>query len=209
VPSAESNFLNPDFEEPPMQKIIASGLVVTATLLAAAGCGEQTTRSTSVDKSIVSKNIDAQDFTAAAQETTKLMLADDRVQDTLRQIQSTLPPGQRPLIMITRVRNDTGQKINLIDYYATPIESVLLSSNKVDAVVQDRQTNSASAAQELLNGTQPRVAQLTLYGVVSKLSSYNDGTSQNVYTFQLTLADARTGSKVFIGLPRQFVKQTK
>jgi PBP1b-binding outer membrane lipoprotein LpoB len=186
----------------------ASAVVVAGIVLTGSGCSEKTT-STGVDKSIVSKGLDAQDFTGAAQETTNLMLSAPRVQDKLRAIQAKLPPDQRPLIFISRIRNDTGQKINLVDYFVTPIESVLINSGKADSVSEDKKTRSAAAGADILNGTQPRPADLTLHGVVSKLSTSSNGTDQNVFTFQLRLADANTGQDVFIGLPRQFVKQTR
>src|SRR3954468_813103 len=111
-----------------MKKLLAPVAVIAASLLAAAGCGEPTTKSTGVDRSIVSKKIDAQDFTAAAQETTQQMLSAPGVQQKLADIQRTLPPGQKPLIKISRIKNDTGQKVNLVDYFVTPIESVLVNS---------------------------------------------------------------------------------
>jgi hypothetical protein len=191
-----------------MNKLFASAALVAATLVTAPGC-EPTTKSTGVDRSIVSRKIDAQDFTAAAQETTQQMLSAPGVQQKLAEIQRTLPPGQKPLIKISRIRNDTGQKVNLVDYFVTPIESVLVNSGKAETFAEDKTTQSTAAAQDILNGTSPRLAELTLFGVVTKLSTYNDGTDQNVYTFQLRLADARTNSNVFIGQPRQIVKQTR
>lgn len=190
-----------------MKKLIAPAAVIAASLLSTAGCGEATTKSTGIDRSIVSKRIDAQDFTAAAQETTQQMLSSPGVQEAIASVAATLPRGQKPLIKISRIRNDAGQKVNLVDYFVTPIEATLLNTGKVSTFAEDKQAQSGAAAQEMLNGGGPRVADFTLFGVVSKLSSYNDGTDQNVFTFQLRLA--RGGENVFIGLPRQIVKQTR
>jgi PBP1b-binding outer membrane lipoprotein LpoB len=187
----------------------ASVVVTAGVVLLGSGCGDtERTKSTGIDKSIVSKGIDAQDFTGAAQETTNLMLSAPRVQDKLKSIQAKLPSDQRPLIYISRIKNDSGLKVNMVDYFVTPIESVLVNSGKVDSVSEDKKTRAAAAGADILNGTSPRPADLTLHGVVSKLSTSGNGTDQNVYTFQLRLSDAMTGQDIFIGLPRQFVKQT-
>src|SRR5437868_6696164 len=134
---------------------VALGLTVIA-----GGCAEPKVRSTDTSESIVSKGLDVQDFTGAASETTNQMAVSGRIQDTLARIKSQLPPSQLPLIKISRIRNDTVQKINLVDYFVTPIESVLLNSGKVDSFSEDKQSQSLAAGQDILNGTQPRLADL-------------------------------------------------
>jgi PBP1b-binding outer membrane lipoprotein LpoB len=186
----------------------ASVFLLSATVLGfGAGCPGPTT--TVGGPSIVSKDLDPQDFSAAAESVTNQMLAAPRVQDALKRISAKLPQDQRPMIKISRIRNDTGLHINLVDYFVTPIESVLINSGKADSVSEDKQARDAAGGRDILNGTQPRTSDLILYGVVSKLYTSGNGVEQNAYTFQLRLSDANTGTDFFIGLPKQVTKQTK
>ncbi|MCS7032506.1 MAG: hypothetical protein NZ561_00760 [Phycisphaerae bacterium] len=170
-----------------------------------AGC-ESTARPREVDesRSITSQNLDIQNFNGAAKALTEQMLASPRVQQELDRIYAAT--GRRPLVKVDRVRNDTGLKINMIDYVVAPIEEVLTNSGKVDFVSEDSISHDQAAQAELLRGSQPRLPDLVLYGVVSKLATGAGDTNQNAFTFQMRLADANSNTNFFVG-SKQIIKQ--
>jgi hypothetical protein len=192
------------------QKMCAATAMTTTLLVGGAGvggCGGS--ERVEVGKpSISSKDLDVQDFSAAAEQATQQMLAAPRVKQELERVARTLPPGQLPLIKISRIKDDSGIRgVNMVDYFASPIESVLVNSGKADTISEDKQAQAMRNGTELLEGRQPRISNLVLNGFVSKLRTRgNNDVEQNAYTFQVRLVDA-AGNNIFIGNPERIVKR--
>lgn len=173
-----------------------------------AGCGSSGhTRVVDADdpsQRLTSKGLDPQDFSSAAAELTREMLAAPRLQHELAAID---PKEGQPLIKISRIRNDTGLKINMVDYLVTPIEEVLVNSGKVDFFSEDKTGQDIAAGQQLLGKSgQPKLPDFVLHGTVSRLSTAEGDTSQNAYTFQIRLTSTSNNAVFFVG-SKAIIKQ--
>ncbi|HVT88562.1 MAG TPA: hypothetical protein VHD56_06905 [Tepidisphaeraceae bacterium] len=191
--------------------ILACGLCLSGAMLfgAVAGCeSEPQVRQVSEESSLVSTGLDIQDFQAAATQLTNQMLAAPRVQEQLATIMQA-NGGKRPYVKISRIRNDTTLKINMVDYFVEPIGEVFTNSGKVDFMSEDQTSSDTAAAQEMLQGRQPRLPDLVLYGTVSRLSTASGDTRQNAYSFRLKLSDTTTGTDFFSGSSQPILKQRR
>lgn len=187
-------------------KTTKSIVMISALSLAIgfAGC-ESHPREVEENQSITTMNLDIQNFNNAAKDLTNQMLVAKRVQDTLAAIQQQ-NNGKLPLIKISRIRNDTDLKVNMVDYFVTPIEEVFTNSGKVDFFSEDQQGQDIAAAQNALGNGSAKLPDLVLWGTVTQLGSESNGTQQNAYVFQLKLTDTANNSMIFIG-QKQILKQ--
>jgi PBP1b-binding outer membrane lipoprotein LpoB len=185
--------------------LAVSSLLVGVVLLG--GCESKPTwKETDERQSITTGGLDIQNFNNAAERLTQKMLTAPRVSKELASIEAET--RTLPLIKITRIKNDTGIKINLIDYLVTPIEEVLVNSGKTDFFSEDRTGQDLAYANELLkkHGAKANLPDFVLHGTVSKLGSSGDGVDQRAYVFQLRLTNTRTNTVVFVG-NEQIIKQ--
>src|SRR4051812_29639316 len=93
-------------------------LLAALSLGAVAGCSDNGGKTRRVDsddpnKRLTSRDLDIQDFKETATKLTNQMLSAPRLQ---RELASGDPRQPLPLIKISRIKNDTGLKINMIDY---------------------------------------------------------------------------------------------
>jgi hypothetical protein len=151
-----------------------------------------------------SKDITIADFNAPAVKITNKMLAAPRMQAEIQSLSDALAKsgeGKRPLIKISRIKNDSGLNINLVDYLVDPMEETLTNSNSLDFVSEDPTARDTAAANSLLNANAPapRLANLTLHGVVTRLRTDDGGVQTNAFTFRIKVTDNATDSVVFTG----------
>lgn len=178
--------------------------LLSATLCAGiAGCASGP-REVSEQQSITSMDLDIQNFNNAAKNITNQMLLAPRVQQELAAVQQQ--NGKLPLIKISRIRNDTELKINMVTYLVTPIEEVFTNSGKVDFISEDKTAQDIAAAQNAMGNGSARLPDFTLSGNVSELDTGARGTDQNTYVFHIQLTDTVSGSVIFIG-DAQVLKQ--
>ncbi|HEY1686586.1 MAG TPA: hypothetical protein VGG19_17615 [Tepidisphaeraceae bacterium] len=179
---------------------------LSAALLAATltGCASNP-KEVSENQSITTMDLDIQNFNNAAKNLTNQMLLAPRVQTALNDIQQRT--GKLPLIKISRIKNDTDLKVNLVTYLVEPIQEVFTNSGKVDFFSEDKGGQDISAAQEAMgNAPPPKLPDFVLHGTVSELDTGNHSTDQTVYVFHLQLTDTTTGTVFFIG-DTQIIKQ--
>jgi hypothetical protein len=146
------------------------------------------------DPYITTKDLDPQDFQAAATDITNKMLASKGVQDQLTAIQRKT--GRKPLIKISRIKNETTKKINMVDWLADPIEEVLLNSGKATSFSEDKTAQSLAAAHDMMNGTGANLPDLVMYGTVTSLTGRGEGVQQTTYKFNVRLSSA-AGENIF------------
>ena len=183
---------------------IRSITILSAAALAVAvmGCKSSAPREVQEEQSITSMGIDIQNFNNAAKSLTNQMLLAPRVQEAL----AASPQGHRPLIKISRIRNDTGLKVNMVDYLVSPIEEVFTNSGKVDFFSEDQTGQDIAAAQQAMGNGSAKLPDFVLFGVVTELNTGAQDTRQNAYVFRVTLTDTANNSVVFTG-QKQIIKQ--
>lgn len=169
----------------------SAGLLTAALATSGAGCasdGVTVNRNGQNPNAVLNtRGIDPQDFKIAAQELTTQMLANPEVQ---RAFQSIDPQSGKPLVKISRFRNDTTLKINMVDYLATPVKNTLVNSGKARAFAEDQLAQDTAAGRDILSGTSSaKLPDFILYGVVSRLSTSEGDRAQNYYLFQMSLVD--------------------
>lgn len=165
-------------------------LVVAGISLGLVGC-EPGAKVIEQDQSITTvEQIDIQDFRAAAATLTKEMLTSPRF-STWLQTNRTASPGRLPLMKISRIKNDTTLKVDMRGFLVDPIENELFKANLCDFYAEDDQAQQLAKMNETLNGSQPRLPNLILYGTVRDLRSEAGDIKQASYVFQLKLADAQ------------------
>lgn len=174
-------------------------LAAALTLGAFAGCSENRTERVDTDdphKRLTSKGIDPQDFKEVAAQIAQAMLNAPRLQGEFRAERD----GKLPLLKISRIRNDTDLKINMVDWLVDPIEQEFVNSGKLDVVSEDKLGQDISAGQELLgNGGNPRLPSYVLFGYVSKLSTADGGVRQNAYKFNIKVTRTNDNVVVYTG----------
>jgi hypothetical protein len=143
-----------------------------------------------------SMGIDIIDFNNAAKLMAEEMLQSPRLRQSLEQA-SRRQGGRNPLVVCTRIRNDSGLKINMYDYLVGPIREVFINNGKLDFYAEDQGTRDIAQARDMLEGGQPRPADLTIYGVVSVLHTPVGDTDQRTYLFEVTVSDAKESVDVF------------
>ncbi len=186
-----------------MQRLIRLVGISAASIAFAglSGCASNDVHKVDVGHVHESSGITISDFNEAAVTITNKMLAAPRVQGQVKAISAGLGQGMRPLIKISRIRNDSGLQINLVDYLVDPIEETLTNSNSLDFVSEDKDARNTSAANALLNpnAPAPRLANLTMHGVVSRLRTDDGGVQTNAYVFRIKVTDNATDSVIFSG----------
>jgi PBP1b-binding outer membrane lipoprotein LpoB len=180
--------------------IVSSGLLA----LSLAGCASDP-RQVGEEHSITTMDIDIQNFNNAAKDITNQMLLAPRVQQALA-ADAQQNNGKLPLIKISRIRNDTGLKVNMVTYLVTPIEEVFTNNGKVDFISEDQTGQDIAAAQQALGNGSARLPDFVLSGSVSQLDTGTHRTDQITYVFHLRLTDTVTNTVVFVG-DAQILKQ--
>jgi PBP1b-binding outer membrane lipoprotein LpoB len=180
--------------------LVGTGLLA----LSIAGCASEP-RQVGEENSITTMDIDIQNFNNAAKDITNQMLLAPRVQQALA-VATQQSNGKLPLIKISRIRNDTGLKVNMVTYLVTPIQQVFINSGKVDFFSDDKTGQDVAAAQEGLGNGSARLPDFVLFGSVSQLDTGTHRTDQTTYVFHIQLSDTVTNSVIFIG-DKQVLKQ--
>lgn len=189
-----------------MQHVNKSMIFIPALFIAigVGGCASTAPRQVDESQSITTMDLDIQNFNNAAKDLTNQMLLAPRVQQALAAAQQQ--DNKLPLVKISRIRNDTGLKVNMVDYLVTPIEEVFTNSGKVDFFSEDQTGQDIAAAQQALGNGSARLPNFVLFGSVSELNTGAQGTEQNAYVFHLKLTDTMTNSVIFVG-QKQILKQ--
>jgi penicillin-binding protein activator len=184
------------------------GKLFLATLVSAlAGCAAPP-RTVLIDEradtSAVGVGLDMRDFD---------LVAGDAVQSMLASPAMTKPSGGRYVMAISRITNDTMQRIDT-DLLIKKIRVDLLNSGKVvittavGAVVEDplaMQTRQLRGSQEFNQAQVAKTGQmiapdLSLSGtIIQQNARLSDGTQRVEYSFQLAVTDVRTGLAVWEG----------
>jgi len=178
---------------------IASLSLLTVALVSGCASNEVEMVDTQHDQAGTTAAIDYRDFEGAASQAVQSMLASGAV---------TNPSGGRYVLMISRIRNETMQRIDT-DQLVKKIRVALLNSGKVvttTAVAANGAEDSASyQTRNDLRGNsefdQSRVQQqgtmvapdLSLSGKIIQHNTRLGSKTQIEYTFQLSLTDLRTG----------------
>jgi uncharacterized protein (TIGR02722 family) len=157
------------------------------------------------DRTAIGMGLDSRDFEAAASEAVEDMLGSGAV---------TKPGGGRYVMVVSRVTNDTMQRIDT-DQLIKRIRVELLKSGKVvtttavglagaedPMAMQARQLReSAEFSQSMVPGKGQMIApELSLSGrIMQHDSRLGDGTQRVDYDFQLSLTDITTGLALWEG----------
>jgi penicillin-binding protein activator len=174
--------------------------LIGTLLIGLAACGVQSTQMIDprADRSGYGMGLDERDFTAAAQDAVQKMLDSGALNH---------PNGGRYVVAISRISNDTMQRIDT-DELVKKIRVQMLNSGKAvvttaisasgpeDAMTM--QVRELRASQEFshknLAGKGQMVApELSLSGKLIQHDSSVDGGQRIDYSFQLTLTDLHTG----------------
>lgn len=191
-------------------KTAALGTVLLASAWILAGC--QTTDTRTIDskgpESLNTSAINPQDWANAA---------DQLVQSLLSSGALATSPRQPAILAIDRVINNTSLSIDT-DLLIKKIRVALTQSGKVALIntmgLGERAVVAAEAEQmaEMLSPTGKRAAQAfpdyTLYAKLIQQTDRANGTTQNTYTFQMSLVDVRSGLTVWEE-EKEIAKQTK
>ncbi len=182
-------------------------LFFSAMLLALAGCAAQSNTvliNQKNDTSAVGVGLDMRDFEAAADASVQSMLASPAM---------TKPSGGRYVMALSRMTNDTMQRIDT-DLLVKKIRVDLLNSGKVvmttavGATVEDplaMQTRELRGSQEFNQAQVAKTGQmvapdLSLSGkIIQQNTRLGDGTQRIEYSFQLSVTDIRTGLAIWEG----------
>jgi uncharacterized protein (TIGR02722 family) len=156
------------------------------------------------DHSAVGVGLDMRDFERAA---------DDAVHSMLSSAAMTKPSGGRWVMAISRMTNDTMQRIDT-DLLVKKIRVELLNSGKVvmttavGAVVEDplaMQTRELRGSREFNQAQVAKTGQmiapdLSLSGkIIQQNARLGDGSVRVEYSFQLAVSDIRTGLAIWEG----------
>jgi uncharacterized protein (TIGR02722 family) len=191
-------------------KTAALGTVLLTSAWILAGC--QTTDTRTIDskgpESLNTSAINPQDWANAA---------DQLVQSLLSSGALATSPRQPAILAIDRVINNTSLSIDT-DLLIKKIRVALTQSGKVALIntmgLGERAVVAAEAEQmeEMLSPTGKRAAQAfpdyTLYAKLIQQTDRANGTTQNTYTFQMSLVDVRSGLTVWEE-EKEIAKQTK
>ncbi len=181
----------------------ASRLTCACILLLLGGCAGGGTQTSMIDpradRSAIGAELDMRDFEAAAGDAVQSMLASPSL---------TKPGGGRSVVVISRVSNDTMQRIDT-DLLIKKIRVELLNSGRFvvttaigPGAAEDTmamQTRQLRGSAEFNQGNVARTGQmvapdLSLSGKIIQLNRrLGDGTQRVDYSFQLTVTDIRTG----------------
>lgn len=184
-------------------------ILVGAAVLGLAGCAQGTMQTSMIDpradRSAIGAGLDMRDFQSAAAQTVRSMLASP----TLNK-----PTGGRYVLAVSRITNDTMQRIDT-DLLVKQIRVDLLNSGKVvvtTAVGLNGPEDPMAMQVRQLRGSgefnQAHVARrgrmiapdLSLSGKIIQLDRrLGDGSQRVDYSFQLTLTDIRSGLAIWEG----------
>ena len=169
-----------------------------AALPVLTGCRDQGAQVIEQDRSITTVDqIDIQDFRAAAGTLTKEMLDAPRVAQAISSFKAA-HGNTNPLMKISKIKNDTMLKVDMRGFLVDPMETELTRTNLVDFYAEDNEARALAKMNETLNGTQPKLPDMVLYGTVRDLRSEAGRMQQASYEFQLKLADT-TGRTIWLG----------
>lgn len=181
---------------------LAAGLVV--------GCGDKRDHYVDPNRGEGVVNVDEiniQDFNHAAQVLTQKMLDSKNFQDELHSIAPTLKAREKPLVLVTKIKNDSRFKFNSEHMLAGPIEETLQESGKVEFVTDDEGSRETAKGHDIMSGTSPKLPDMTLHGWIDELDAVAGKTRQATYIFHLKLSGPR-GTTVWQG-QEQVTKQGK
>jgi uncharacterized protein (TIGR02722 family) len=188
-----------------------SRIAVAAMLLMVAGCATSTQTTlidTRADRSAVGAGLDMRDFEHAAGEAVASMLASPAI---------VKPTGDRYVLAISRMTNDTMQRIDT-DMLVKKIRIDLLNSGrflvsttigfngvedpmalKMRELRGSHEFNQAHV-NKVAGAGQMIAPELSLSGKIIQLNQrLGDGSQRIDYAFQLTLSDIRTGLGIWEG----------
>ncbi|WP_102505670.1 penicillin-binding protein activator LpoB [Salinivibrio kushneri] len=182
-----------------MIRTITQTVTAVLMILILAGCASQARYvDPGADNGPVSMGLDYRDFEKAATESVESMLASGAVDN---------PRGGRYIMVVSRVTNDTMQRIDT-DQLVKKIRSALLRSGKVVTTtaigVNGPEDEMSMKARELRNseefdqsGVQKKgtlqAPDLSLSGKIIQKNRQAGGEQQVEYYVQLTLTDLKTG----------------
>ena len=184
-------------------------LLAATAIIGLAACVQTTTQTTMIDpradRTAIGAGLDMRDFEAAASDTVQSMLSSPAL---------TKPSGGRYVLAISRVTNDTMQRIDT-DLLVKKVRVDLLNSGKVvvttavglngaedPLAMQTRQLRGSrefNQAQVAKTG-QMIAPDLSLSGKIIQHDNLLGNGSQRIdYAFQLALTDIRSGLAVWEG----------
>lgn len=187
------------------RRLVLAGLALLPAACAGGGYVPTTMIDPRADRTAIGMGLDSRDFESAAAKT---------VQDMLESGAVSKPAGGRYVLAISRVTNDTMQRIDT-DLLVKRIRVELLRSGKVvttTAVGLDGPEDPMAMRSRQLRGSgefsQANVArrgqmvapELSLSGKLLQTNNrLSDGSQRVDYSFQLTLTDLRTGLGLWEG----------
>jgi Peptidoglycan-synthase activator LpoB len=175
--------------------MLACALAIVPVL---SGCRDEGAQVIQQDRSITTvEGIDIQDFRGAAATLTREMMDSPRFSSSMQQIR-TAHPGNRPLVKISHIKNDTMLKVDMRGFLVDPMEAELMKGDALDFVAEDDQAQALAKMNETMTGTGPKLPDLILYGTVRDLRSEAGDMKQASYVFHLKAADA-SGRAVWEG----------
>lgn len=158
-------------------EIVASLIVGVCTT----GCQDNGAKVIAQSGSIVSVGqADIQDWRNAADELVSKMLADEGYIAAVDRI-AKAHPGVKPLIKITRIKNDTTQTIDARRYLLDPMEIKISKSRLVAFYSEDAALGDFAVEQ--------RDPDLVLSGFINQLDARAGKTRQSTFTFTLKMAN--------------------
>ena len=182
-----------------MMRTITQTVIAALMIVTLAGCASQARYvDPGADNGPVSMGLDYRDFEKAATESVESMLASGAVDN---------PEGGRYVMVVSRVTNDTMQRIDT-DQLVKKIRSALLRSGKVVTTTamgaNGAEDEMSMKARELRNseefdqsGVQKKgtlqAPDLSLSGKIIQKNRQAGGEQQVEYYIQLTLTDLKTG----------------
>ncbi len=142
---------------------------------------------------------DIQDFDKAIPELINKMMASQPFQDEMARLHDVLPRGKKPLIKITRLQNNTTERIDLDAFWFQPVKEVLNDSGKVSFVSEDDLGAQIAGFKEGRTRTEPRLPDLVMYGKLATLRRGSGDEKQVAYSFTMELASTDDNSIIWTG----------
>jgi uncharacterized protein (TIGR02722 family) len=189
-----------------MKMKISSKLLIAAVGFVLVGCTQQAPRYVGVDnpevQAVISMGLDRQDFEKAAS---------DAVDSLLRSSALNKPNGDKYIVAIGRIINDTTQKIDT-DLFIKKIRTSLLSSGKAvvtsaitsggndDELIyqtRDLRTDDEFAQDTIAQKGTILAPELSLTGKIIQQSKTIDKNKLVEFYFQLTLTNLKNGLAVW------------
>lgn len=163
-----------------MKKSPFVAMTVAIIGLSAAGCQDGAAVVSQSGGIVSVGQADIQDWRNTADELVSKMLSDPGYIDEVKRI-SQAHPGVKPLIKITRIKNDTTQNIDARRYLLDPMEIKISKSRLVAFYSEDEALGDLAREQ--------REPDLVLSGFVNQLDARAGRTRQSTFTFTLKMAN--------------------